>query len=166
MTDVEKLHELAFQSFGTVPGIIKEMTQRSIPVAKLYLDGVLTMEQSSLSELEINAIELKISSLNSCESCTKGHSFLSKKAGLSDTDIEALLKGQATGNTRLNKLLAATEYIYHSGSGSYPDFVLEYFEMEDISETVIFEIIGLISLKTISNYINNYLKSQKEKIHS
>lgn len=157
----ETIYELAKQSFGIVPGVIKEMAERSLPLAKLYTDGVITMEHASLSNLEINAIELKVSTLNKCESCIKGHTFLCKQAGLSDADIQALINNQPTSNERLNKLLTATEYIYYSGGDVYPELVLDFFEMEQISETEVFEIIGLISLKTISNYVNNYLKSIK-----
>ncbi|MFA7380022.1 MAG: carboxymuconolactone decarboxylase family protein [Bacteroidia bacterium] len=159
----ETIYELAKKSFGIVPGVIKEMAERSLPLAKLYTDGVLTMEESSLSNREINAIELKVSLLNKCESCIKGHTFLSKQAGISEEDIQALISNRATSDERLNKLLTATEYIYYSGSDTYPELVLDYFEMEQITETEVFEIIGLISLKTISNYVNNYLKSVKRQ---
>ena len=40
---------------------------------------------------------------------------------------------------------------------------IKQFENNEITEQEIFEIIGLISLKTISNYVNNYLTSVKRK---
>jgi AhpD family alkylhydroperoxidase len=157
----EEVFDLATQSFGVVPGVLKEIAERSVPLATLYLQGVQTMEKSSLTEIEINAIELKISSLNKCESCMKGHMFLLKKAGLSESDIQSILRAEETSNERLNILLQTAEYIYYSGSGIYPDVAIEYFEDYNIPEREIFEIIGLISLKTISNYVNNYLATMK-----
>ena len=139
------------------------MAERSAPLAYTYLVGTQTMELSSLTQLEINAIELRISALNKCESCMKGHTFLVKQAGLSDADAQAIIKNEVTSIDRLNTLLKAAEYIYYSGSGLYADMVLDFFENEDLSEQVVFEIIGLISLKTISNYVNNYLASVKIK---
>jgi hypothetical protein len=159
----EQIYALTQESFGVVPGVIKEMGERSVPLAHMYLTGTQTMALSSLSEIEINAIELKISSLNNCESCKKGHSFLLKKAGLAEADVQAILSGELTSIERLNTLLRAAEYIYFSGSGTYADIVLDFFEEEELSEQVIFEIIGLISLKTISNYVNNYLLSVKNR---
>lgn len=159
----ELVYTLSTESYGIVPGAVKEMAERSVPLAYMYLLGTQTMEKSSLSELEINAIELKISSLNNCESCIKGHTFLVKKAGLSDDDVQAIIRQDETSIERLNKLLKASEYIYYSGSGTYPDLVLDFFDDEDINEQELFEIIGLISLKTISNYVNNYLASIKLK---
>src|SRR5689334_9581004 len=117
----ELVHNLSVESFGMVPGVMKEMTERSLPLAYLYLVGIQTMEKSSLSPVEINAIELRISVLNKCESCTKGHSFLLKKLGVSDENVQAILRGDETNVERLNKLLKAAEYIYYSGNGTYPD---------------------------------------------
>lgn len=159
----EFVYTLSTESYGIVPGVVKEMAERSVPLAYMYLLGTQTMEQSSLSELEINAIELKISSLNKCESCMKGHTFLVKKAGLSDDDAQAIVRQEETSMERLNTLLKAAEYIYYSGSGIYPDLAMDFFIEEKLSEQELFEIIGLISLKTISNYVNNYLATIKLK---
>lgn len=159
----ELVYTLSTESYGIVPGVVKEMAERSVPLAYMYLLGTQTMEKSSLSEVEINAIELRISMLNKCESCMKGHTFLLKKAGLSDDDVQAILRQDETSIDRLNTLLKAAEYIYYSGSGVYPDLVLDYFSDEGLREQELFEIIGLISLKTISNYVNNYLTSVKSK---
>lgn len=157
----EEIYELAKAAFGTVPGVIKEMAEISPAVAKLYADGAITMEHAGLNQMEINAIELKISLLNNCESCAKGHSFLVKQAGMSEADIKAIQSNEHTSVERINRLLLATEYIYYSGGDVYPDLVMEFFEMEEMTITEIQEIIGLLSLKTISNYFNNYLKSVK-----
>ncbi len=159
----KEILEKAVESFGVVPGIIREMTERSLPLTYLYLTGTVLMEQSSLDETEINAIELRVSVMNNCESCIKGHSFLLKKAGLSEVNIRAIIKKEPTDNDRLNRLLQAAEYIYYAGSGTYPDLALDFFNNAEISEQEIFEIIGLISLKTISNYTNNYLASVKAR---
>ncbi len=161
----EHVYNLSTESYGIVPGVIKEMAERSVPLAYQYLVGTQTMEKSSLTELEINAIELRISSLNKCESCMKGHTFLVKKAGLSDMDVQSILRNEETSIDRLNILLKAAEYIYYSGSGIYPDLALDFFQDHEVSEQEVFEIIGLISLKTISNYVNNYIASVKLKQH-
>jgi len=159
----EQVYKLAQEKFGIVPGVIKEMGERSPSVAYLYTSGTNTMSKSSLGELEINAIELKFSKMNNCESCVKGHTYLVKKAGMSDADALAIVNNQTTSSERINKLIKASEYIYHSGGSVFSDFALEYFEEEEITEKEIMEIIGLLSLKTISNYVNNYLISKKRR---
>ena len=156
----QQVYDLAMESFGVVPGIIKEAAERSLQVAYLYTQGNIVMEGASFSTVEMNAIELKISSLNHCESCMKGHSYLLKKEGVSETDIQAIISGSKTSSARLNTLLQATEYIYHAGSDEYPDYVMDFLE-DSLTQKEMVDIIGLLSLKVISNYINNYIVSAK-----
>lgn len=156
----QQVYDLAMESFGVVPGIIKEAAERSLPVAYMYTLGNIVMESASFKHIEMNAVELKISSLNHCESCMKGHSYLLKKAGVPDADIRAITAGGKTSDDRLNILLQAAEYLYYAGSDEYPDYVVDFLQ-EYLSEKEITDLIGLISLKVISNYINNYLASVK-----
>lgn len=156
----QQVYDLAIESFGIVPGIIKEAAERSVHTAYLYTSGTAVMESASFSQIEMNAIELKVSTLNHCESCMKGHSYLLKKAGVAETDIKAIIDGGNTSNDQLNVLLQATEYIYHAGSDEYPGYVVQFLQ-ENLTEKQLVDIIGLISLKVISNYINNYLVSAK-----
>jgi len=157
----QQVYDLAMESFGVVPGIIKEAAERSVHTAYLYTNGTAIMENASFNSLEMNAIELKVSALNHCESCMKGHSFLLKKEAFDETDIKAITNGGLTSNERVNTLMQATEYIYHAGSDEYPGYVVQYLQ-EHLSEKELTDIIGLISLKLISNYINNYLVSVKK----
>jgi len=160
----ENVYDLSIRSHGIVPGIIKAIADKSVPVAFMYVAGNHAMQYSSLNELESNAIELWISVLNRCESCVKGHSFLSKKAGLSESDVQAIINGVPTSIQRLNMLLHSAEIIYSFGNTQLPDDALNFLEENAVTEQEVFEIVGLISLKTISNYINNYLGSVKKKI--
>ncbi|MBN8675284.1 MAG: carboxymuconolactone decarboxylase family protein [Chitinophagales bacterium] len=156
----QQVYDLAMESFGVVPGIIKEAAERSLQVAYIYTQGNAVMESASFTAIEMNAIELKISSLNHCESCMKGHSYLLKKEGVAEADIKAIVSGGKTSSSRLNVLLQAAEYIYHAGSDEYPDYVVDFLE-DSLTQKELVDIIGLISLKVISNYINNYLVSAK-----
>lgn len=157
----QQVFDLAMESFGVVPGIIKEAAERSLQVAYLYAKGTAIMESASFNPIEMNTIELKVSALNHCESCIKGHSYLLKKAGLDDADIKSIIAGQNTSHPRLNTLIQATEYVYHAGSNEYPEYVVEFLQ-ENLTGKELADIIGLISLKVISNYINNYLASVKK----
>jgi AhpD family alkylhydroperoxidase len=154
------VYQSAEQNFGIVPPMIKDIAEFSIPAAALYVDGVITMSASAFTELEINAIELRISSLNGCESCVKGHSYLSKKAGLSESDIKALVDGRSTSSDSLNRIIRGTEAVFYANRAGYTKY-LEVLDAEQFTRREVFEIIGLLSLKTISNNINNYLKAVK-----
>lgn len=156
----QQVYDLALESFGVVPGIIKEAAERSVYTAYLYTNGIAVMENASFNMIEMNAIELKVSALNHCQSCMKGHSYLLKKAGMQEEDINAIVGGGNTSDERLNTLLKAAEYIFYAGSDEYPDFVVQYLN-DSLTEKELVDIIGLMSLKLISNYINNYLAAVK-----
>jgi AhpD family alkylhydroperoxidase len=158
----QQVYDLALEAFGVVPGIVKEAAERSVELAYLYANGIRIMENASFNAIEMNAIELKISALNHCESCIKGHSYLLKREGLSEEDIQAIIGGTNTGKERLNILLQATDYVFHAGGSEYPDYVLDFIG-NNLSEKELADIIGLISIKTISNYLNNYLHSVKKR---
>jgi AhpD family alkylhydroperoxidase len=158
----QQVYDLALEAFAVVPGIVKEAAERSVELAYLYANGISMMEHASFTSIEMNAIELKISVLNHCESCIKGHSYLLKKGGLAEEDIQAIIAGKDTRQERLNLLLQATEYIFHAGGTEFPDYVLDFIG-NNLSQKELADIIGLISLKTISNYLNNYLHSLKKR---
>lgn len=157
----QHVYDLAVESFGMVPGLIKDAAERSLQVAYLYTQGNAVMENASFSFVEMNAIELKISSMNHCVSCMKGHSYLLKKEGMAEEDIQAIVNGGRTGNSRLNDLLQATEYIYHAVNDEYPEQVVEFLE-QTLTPREMTDIIGLFSLKVISNSINNYLATARK----
>lgn len=159
----EQVYDIAVSNFGLVPGIIKETAERSPYTAWIFTQGSAIMEHASFNATEMNAIELKISALNHCESCIKGHSFLLKKEGFSETNIQAIITGRPVTNERINTLIRATEYIFFAGGSDYPDHVVQYLQ-EYISEKELTDIIGLIGLKTIANYLNNYIASVKKKM--
>ncbi|MBL7742369.1 MAG: carboxymuconolactone decarboxylase family protein [Chitinophagaceae bacterium] len=157
----EQVYDIATENFGLIPGIIRELAERSAATAYLFTYGTAIMESASFSHIEMNAIELKISALNHCESCIKGHSFLLQRAGMTESDITAIKTGSPTGNERINMLLQATEYIFFAGGGEYPGHVIQYLQ-ENLSEKELVDIIGLIAVKTIANYTNNYLATVKK----
>ena len=156
----ESVFQSAHENFGILPPLIREIAEFSVPAAALYVEGVAIMHASAFSETEINAIELRVSALNACESCIKGHSFLLKKSGVSEEDIQAIIDDRSTSSPSLNRLMRGTNIIVKANRHGYEEYAesLHY----NFSRQEIFEIIGLLSLKTISNNINNYSKAMKQ----
>lgn len=156
----QQVYDMAMEAFGVVPGIVKELATRSETVAYIFAKGSALMEGQSFSFAELNAIELKVSALNNCHSCIKGHTYLLKKEGLADEEIKAIIEKGNLKNERLNQLVRATENIYYAGNNTFPVHVSEELN-ETLTEKEITEIIGIIGIKTIANYTNNYLASVK-----
>lgn len=156
----QQVYDKAMDAFGVVPGIVKELATRSEAVAFIFTQGSALMEGRSFTFAELNAIELKISALNNCHSCIKGHTYLLKKEGVAEEEIKAIIEKGNLKDERLHQLVRATENIYYAGSDTFPVHVSEELS-ETLSEREITEIIGIMGIKTIANYMNNYLASLK-----
>lgn len=157
MNEVQQQVETASREvFGTVPPMIAQMMQVSPVIAFNYVQGIKAYASSGFTDIEKNAIQLRISVLNGCASCVKGHSFLLKRAGMAEEDILAVRHGLLTSDPSLNRLLDATVLLFEGGREAFGGTFREAFARTGVSERVAVEIIGLLSLKTISNYFNNF----------
>lgn len=159
----EMTEELSREEFGTVPPMIAEMNKLSPAVALNYVTGIRNLKSSALRAVEQHAVQLKVSLLNRCASCVKGHSYLLKQAGMSPENVNAIQHGLPIEDERINGLLAATEILFQAGKTGFENGLF----YEDLSATGVTpkeatELIGFIALKTISNYFNNYMTYAKQ----
>ena len=159
----EQVEKVAIDHYGVVPPMVKQMYNVSPAVAFHYIVGVTALSDSGFSSLEQQAIQLRVSSLNNCESCMKGHSFLLKNAGMSEDDIAAIRGGLSTSDQKIDRLVGITSLVFTGGRTGF-DGVIEKLESLKASKQEIFEIISLMASKTISNYINNYSQSVKQNL--
>lgn len=157
-----EIEKIARAHYGVVPPMVKQMYAISPPVAFHYLIGVTALSDSAFSEVKQQAIQLKVSSLNDCESCIKGHSFLLKNTGMDQNDIASIRHGLPTSDPNMNRLMAITELVFLGGRNGFETALDELGILEATKEEV-FEVTSLIASKTISNYINNYSLALKEK---
>jgi AhpD family alkylhydroperoxidase len=150
-----ELEQMAVQQYGIVPPLVKQISEVSTSVAYHYLIGLALVKEGSFTPVGQNVIQLKISCLNQCGSCIKGHSFLLKKLGLSDEDILSIRQGILTSDKELNRLIDLTQTIFYWGRRGFPSDVAAKLEQMSATKGEVFEVISLIASKTISNYINN-----------
>lgn len=159
----EQVEKIAKDHYGVVPPMVKQMYQVSPAVAFHYIVGVTALSSSVLSALEQQAVQLRVSSLNKCESCIKGHSYLLKNSGMHDDDIAAIRHGLPTSDQEINRVLEITSLVFKGGRNGF-DEVFGTLETLKASKEEIYEIISLIASKTISNYINNYSQELKKSV--
>lgn len=163
MITEEQVYAMAKEAYGIVPPLVKQMTTVSPEVGYHYVAGLHAVANGQFTDIEQHAIQLKISVLNRCESCIKGHSFLLKNAGVSNDDINAIRHGLLTSMKSVNRLTDLTEVMFLGGRETFTDERLEKLESAGANHTELFQIVSLIASKTISNYINNYLAAVKNK---
>jgi alkylhydroperoxidase family enzyme len=94
---------------------------------------------------------LAVSSFNDCHYCTAAHRTAGKALGLSQADLDAIDNRILPSDPR-SRVLADATWTILSEHGWVNDATLARL---GVSRTEAFEIIAIIGLKTISNYVNH-----------
>ncbi len=150
----EQARETAKQAFGFVPNLIDEMAAHNPAVAQTYLAANGAIENGVLSPAEQQVVILAISTYNDCHYCTKAHAAAGAQAGLPEDEIDTLLEGGLPANDRHRQLVRATRRIAGK-RGWLADADLNEFEDAGLGRDVLYEVVALIGIKTISNYVNH-----------
>jgi AhpD family alkylhydroperoxidase len=139
--------------FGFVPNLIREMA-RSPAVAQVYLGGQEAMAQASLSRPEQQLVQLAVAVYNECPYCRAAHRASCRAAGVAQAEIELVEKGSLPEDRRLRSLVSATWQVLDT-RGWLGAFDLASLEAEGVDRAQLYEVVALVGLKTISNYVNH-----------
>lgn len=156
MPDVDvqdAIFEAVKKKFGFVPNLIREMAVNPA-VARVYLDGQGALATGVLSAREQQTVQLAVSVYNECHYCRAAHGLGGRMAGVSPADIEAIQKGALPDDSRLRSVVHAA-WLVLDMRGSLGQNELSGLETEGIDRAQLYEIVAIIGLKTISNYINH-----------
>lgn len=150
----DAVRETAREAFGFVPNLVDEIATHNPAVAEVYLKANGAIANGVLSAAEEQVVILAISTYNDCHYCTKAHAAAGTQAGLDAATIETILDGGLPDNDRFRALIQATRRVLGK-RGWLNDGDLAEFEDLDLGRDVIYEIVGLVGIKTISNYVNH-----------
>ncbi|PQJ34696.1 hypothetical protein BSZ35_08870 [Salinibacter sp. 10B] len=151
----EQVHDKAKQALGFVPNLVSEITKENPAVGDAYLSSQGIIEEGGvLSPAEQQAVILAVSSYNDCHYCTKAHAVAGQQAGLDAETTATINEGGLPDDERLRSLVRATRRIlgkrgWLSGADE------EEFDDLGLGRPELYEIIGLVGVKTISNYVNH-----------
>jgi uncharacterized peroxidase-related enzyme len=110
-----------------------------------------TLKQGFFSAKENEAIALAVSQANTCDYCLAAHSAIGKMVGFSETEITDIRKGNIA-DAKLNALTTlAKELTINRGEAS--EASIENFISVGYSHQALAELIGLIAVRSITNYI-------------
>jgi len=151
--------EMAKDYYGLVPEIIKVVNKENPAVAQIYIAAMELMEDGELADDEREAVILAISRYNDCHYCARTHAALGYAAGLSRKDIELINQGRLPMGERLKAVVQATRLILDK-SGWLEEEDLDQLAERGITRMHLYEINALISLKTLSNYINHVAQTK------
>ncbi len=102
------------KALGIVPNMVSTMAQ-SPAVANAYVGFSHALSQGSLSAKIRERIALSVAEENSCGYCLAAHTFLGKKAGLSEDDIVSARRGTSDEPKVAAALAFATKVVEQRG---------------------------------------------------
>ena len=148
------VRETAKRAFGFVPNLIDEMATHNPAVAATYLAANGAIKDGVLTPAEQQVVILAVSTYNDCHYCTKAHAAAGAAAGLTPDEIDTILDGGLPSDDRHHQLVRATRRIMGK-RGWLGDNDLDEFDDAGLRRDALYEIVALVGIKTISNYVNH-----------
>ncbi|MEO0559449.1 MAG: carboxymuconolactone decarboxylase family protein [Bacteroidota bacterium] len=111
------------------------------------------LESGSFSNRQVQAIYLAVSEVNDCSYCLSAHTALAKMNGFSEEETFDLRTG-TIADPMLRTLTQLTRSFVET-KGRPDAALLDAFFAAGFDQTAFVELVGLISVKTLSNYIHN-----------
>jgi uncharacterized peroxidase-related enzyme len=123
---------------------------------KNYMD--FSSGASSLKAKEKEVINLAVSQVNNCEYCLAAHTAIGKMNGFNEEQIIELRQGKATFDIKLDALAKLAKNTTENRGKTDAD-VLEHFFNAGWTKENLIDTMLIVGDKTISNYINNTVKT-------
>ncbi len=152
-TNAVDVFEAIERKYGFVPNLIREMA-KSPAVARVYLEGQQAMAGASLSGPEQQLVQLAVAVYNECQYCRAAHRMTSRMAGIAPSEIDLVEKGALPEDRRLRALVSAAWQVLDT-RGWLGASDLASLEAEGVDRAQLYEVVALVGLKTISNYVNH-----------
>lgn len=157
--DVTKKNQELFDNLekqiGFVPNLFASYAY-SENALKNYLD--FAGAPTSLKAKEKEVINLAVSQVNSCNYCIAAHTTIGKMNGFNDDQILELRQGKASFDNKLDALAKLAKNITENRGHTDTD-VLDNFLSSGWTKENLVDVISLVGDKTISNYLNNTIKT-------
>ena len=141
------------RDFGFIPNLAKEMST-SPQTLEIYFKGNTILKHTVLPEKERRMVMLLVAYFNECVYCQAVHKKGAKQAGVNQEEVEAWRIDKGI-NTDRGKALSLATRLLLSKKGWLTQENLEKLEDRGIDRQQLYEIIAIIGLQTISNYINH-----------
>jgi len=146
------------EKFGFVPNLFRTLSI-SPAVSDVYLKANMAMEGAAIPAREAQAVNLAVSTENGCKYCMAAHTVMCKMAGIEHDDIELIKQNGLPEDGALASAVIAARLIMEK-KGWLTEAELERLEKSGVERAKLYEIIALIGIKTIANYVNHVGKTK------
>lgn len=143
-------------AFGFVPNLMAGIAEQNPAVASAYLAASGALDGGVLSGVEKQVVMLAVSAFNDCHYCTAAHRTAAKGMGVAQAELEAIDDKQLPRDKRFRELVETT-WALMTERGWLGD---EKLASLGVTKPEAFELIAIIALKTISNYVNHMQRTE------
>ena len=145
------------KKYGFVPNYFSVLSE-SPTALRAYTEVSDALQDSVLSSIERQVVALTISVTTDCAYCVADHSTIAEMVGMPDHTLKELREQRPLSDKKLNALRALVlSVLYHRGLVPRRD--LEQYAAAGYGERHILEIITILALKIMSNYVNHVAKT-------
>jgi AhpD family alkylhydroperoxidase len=156
-----KLLEDIQASYGFVPELFAYMIEAPIAVeAYLQLNSILS--RSSFSPAQLQIALLAVSVQNSCSFCAIAHEAMGRKSGVHPQTIAAI-KGKTKIQDPVDRAVVLLIQTIVEKRGWVDDEELQQFFDAGFTRQQVFELMVVVSIKTLSNYSNHLTHPEPNK---
>jgi len=143
--------------YGFVPNFFGVMAESPVAVHS-YKAVSDAFQDSILTPVEQQVVALTISITTDCAYCVADHSILAQKVGVPEEILAELRAQKPLSDRKLNALRTIVlSILYHRGWVPKED--LKQYARAGYTERHVLEVITLLALKIMSNYVNHVAKT-------
>ncbi|MFM9936400.1 MAG: carboxymuconolactone decarboxylase family protein [Novosphingobium sp.] len=142
------------QGWGFIPKLQGAMAESPLALEAYHTLFNLIAAKATLTPAEQQVVYQAINVFHGCEYCTAGHTFLSRKAGVSEDVIHALRDQQPIEDRRLEALRSFAELVAET-RGFAGDVAVDALIAAGFTKAQVLEVVTIIATKVMSNYTNH-----------
>ena len=145
--------EATAKKYGFLPNLFGVLAESPTAV-QAYAAINKALEQSALSPVEQQVVALTVSTANDCAYCVGAHSTVAQMVRMPEDILTALRDQRPLSDRKLNALRTLVLSVLHR-RGWVPEEELEHFVAAGYSQRHVLDVLTIVALKTLSNYVNH-----------
>lgn len=156
--EAQKLLQGIQSAYGFIPNLFSYMAEAPVTI-EAYISLNQLIAKSSLTPAQAQTALLTVSVENNCDFCTVAHRAIGKKSGANPQTFDALINKTEITDLKDRALAKLTQTIVQQ-RGWVSDEKLQEFLDAGFTKQQVLEVILIVTIKTLSNYINHLTKPE------
>ena len=156
--ETKDLLETIQQNYGFVPNLFAYMAEAPATL-KAYLQLNQLLQETSFTNQQLQVALLAVSLENDCKFCSVAHQAMAKKFGSNEQSVQALLNQSAIEDSQ-DRAIVDTVIAIVKERGWISEDKLQAFYDAGFTNKHYMELVLVVTIKTLSNYINHQTRPE------